>query len=277
MATKGQKRTRSGGGGEDVDPSSVPAIKRVASQAFSGSYYPAPFLDDSTILKDFVEEDPDRPMRIYADGVFDMFHSGHSKVLMQAKKAFPKTHLIVGVTNDADTMKYKGKTVMTEDERYEAVAHCRYVDEVVKDAPWQLTPEFLEKYKIDFVAHDDLPYISNDSSDIYDWVKKAGKFYATQRTEGISTSDVIARIIRDYDVYVSRNLARGYTREQLNVSFLRDKEMKMKAKFIEIKERAKDMFGRNGQIAQSFRKAISPPSSPTPLDNPPVLEKEVDE
>ena len=47
-------------------------------------------------------------------------------------------------------MKYKGKTVMTDKERYESVKHCRYVDEVVEDAPWVLTDEFLRKHRIDF-------------------------------------------------------------------------------------------------------------------------------
>lgn len=37
---------------------------------------------------------------------------------------------------------------MTEDERYDALTHCRYVDEVVRDAPWTLTAEFLKKHKV---------------------------------------------------------------------------------------------------------------------------------
>ena len=149
-------------------------------------------------------------VRVYADGVFDLFHYGHAKVLEQAKKAFPHTYLLVGVCNDRDTHKYKGPTVMTWEERCESVKHCKWVDEIVYDAPWKITDDFLKKYNIDFVAHDDIPYPLSTSSnqvceDVYADIKKQNKFYATQRTEDISTTDLIERILTCRDVFVTRN------------------------------------------------------------------------
>lgn len=113
--------------------------------------------------------------------------------LEQAKKAFPDTTLVVGVTSDEDTHKRKGLTVMSAKERAESVRHCKWVDEVIEDCPWIVTPEFLQANQLDYVAHDDLPYGADEGDDIYQPVKAAGMFLVTQRTEGVSTTGIITR------------------------------------------------------------------------------------
>ncbi|CAA6669584.1 unnamed protein product [Spirodela intermedia] len=172
----------------------------------------------------------EKAVRVYADGIYDVFHFGHARSLEQAKKLFPNTYLLVGCCNDEVTNRYKGKTVMNEAERYESLRHCRWVDEVVPDAPWVITQEFLEEHRIDYVAHDSLPYAdaSGAGKDVYEFVKAAGKFKETKRTEGISTSDIIMRILRDYNQYVMRNLARGYSRKDLGVSYVKEKQLRVK-------------------------------------------------
>ena len=169
--------------------------------------------------------------RLYADGIYDLFHYGHARSLEQAKKLFPDTHLIVGCCSDALTYDMKGDTVLSECERYESLRHCRWVDEIIEDAPWVVDEDFLNKHRIDFVVHDDLPY---PGGDIYEHVKKLGKFKATERTKGISTSNIITRIINNYNTYVSRNLHRGITAKDLGLTFIKEKEIKFKQLLDEI-------------------------------------------
>ncbi|KAK9332516.1 hypothetical protein V1520DRAFT_335096 [Lipomyces starkeyi] len=181
-----------------------------------------------------------RPVRIYADGVFDLFHLGHMRQLEQAKKALPEVYLICGIPNDDETHRQKGLTVLTDRQRAETLRHCRWVDEIIENAPWVVTPEFIEKHKIDYVAHDDIPYAgAGGTADIYQPIKESGKFLVTQRTEGISTSYIITKIIRDYDKYLIRNFSRGVTRQELNVSWLKKNELDFKRHIADFRDSLK--------------------------------------
>jgi choline-phosphate cytidylyltransferase len=167
--------------------------------------------------------------------------------LEQAKKAFPNTYLIVGVTGDRETHKRKGLTVLSGAERAETVRHCKWVDEVVEDCPWIVSPAFLEEHQIDYVAHDDLPYGADEGDDIYKPIKEAGKFLVTQRTEGVSTTGIITKIVRDYEKYIARQFKRGTSRQELNVSWLKKNELDLKRHVNELRDSIRNNWSTTGQ------------------------------
>jgi choline-phosphate cytidylyltransferase len=190
--------------------------------------------------------------------------------LEQAKTAFPNTYLMVGVTGDAETHKRKGLTVLTGAERAETVRHCRWVDEVVPNCPWIVTPEFLAEHKIDYVAHDDEPYGADEGDDIYAPIKKEGKFLVTQRTEGVSTTGIITKIVRDYEKYIARQLKRGTSRQELNVSWLKKNELDIKRHMQELRDSIKTNWSTAGgeigrDLRQFWQTAGSRPASPAPF------------
>lgn len=61
-------------------------------------------------------DNADKAIRVYADGVFDNFHLGHSNMLKQCKEAFPgkKVWVIAGVCSQADVLKRKGTPILMQ-------------------------------------------------------------------------------------------------------------------------------------------------------------------
>ncbi|CAN0454691.1 unnamed protein product, partial [Ectocarpus sp. 12 AP-2014] len=137
-----------------------------------------------------------REVRIWMDGAFDMMHYGHMNAFRQGKAL--GTHLVVGVNSDESIAKCKGPPVMNDQERLTAVEGCKFVDEVVPGVPYVMSPEYLEyvidKYRIDFVVHGDDPCIV-DGKDVYEAAKARGKYRSIPRTEGVSTTDIVGRML----------------------------------------------------------------------------------
>mmetsp|Transcript_3095 Transcript_3095/g.7268 ORF Transcript_3095/g.7268 Transcript_3095/m.7268 type:complete len:466 (+) Transcript_3095:92-1489(+) len=142
------------------------------------------------------ESDSTNEVRIFLDGAFDMMHYGHMNAFRLAKSL--GTHLVVGVNSDKSITSCKGKPLMNDDERLTMVSACKFVDEVVPDCPYIMNKEYLdyviEKYSIDYVVHGDDPCFV-DGKDVYAAAKAAGKFRTIPRTEGVSTTDIVGRML----------------------------------------------------------------------------------
>ena len=60
---------------------------------------------------------PEKKIRIYMEGCFDLMHSGHYNALRQAKQL--GDILVAGVVSDENVLKNKGPPILNEKERAE--------------------------------------------------------------------------------------------------------------------------------------------------------------
>lgn len=132
-----------------------------------------------------------KPVRVYVDMIADLFHYGHVEFLRQAKQLGDQ--LIVGICSDRDVRTYKKKPILSMEERMMSVAACKYVDEVLPNAPIKVTEEWIDEHGIDIVVHGD-DFNEEKMAYYYEVPIARNIFRTVPYTKGVSTSQLIKRI-----------------------------------------------------------------------------------
>ncbi|XP_028396837.1 ethanolamine-phosphate cytidylyltransferase-like isoform X2 [Dendronephthya gigantea] len=147
---------------------------------------------------------PERNMKvIYAQGVFDLFHSGHVDFLEKCKASVEDGFLVVGVLTDEEISRvYGGYPVTNTYERVLALLSCKFVDQVEIGVPYEITSQFLEDMKIEYVFHGMLWELPSDP---YKAVRDKNIFYQVDSGNDLTTSAIIERIINSREMYRERN------------------------------------------------------------------------
>ena len=72
------------------------------------------------------------------------------------------------------------------------MAACRYVDEVIPNAPWRIDASWIAQHHIDIVVHGD-DYSEKELDDYYRVPIEMGIFRTMPYSYGISTTEIILR------------------------------------------------------------------------------------
>jgi len=120
-------------------------------------------------------------------GTFDVLHIGHINILKRAKEHGER--LIVGVSSDALNFSKKQRNpYYSELDRKTIISSLDFVDDVFIEESLELKGEYIKKYKADILI------MGDDWKGRFDMFKNLCEVKYLPRTEGISTSEIIALI-----------------------------------------------------------------------------------
>lgn len=143
---------------------------------------------------------------VYTAGAFDLCHIGHVDFLEKAREM--GDFLVVGLLTDTVVNRYKGENhpIMNLQERVLSVLAIKYVSEVVIGAPYSVTQDLLDYFKVNLVVHGETDILPDeDGKDPYEVPKKLGIFQRIKSGSSITTSTITNRIIQNRLKYSKRN------------------------------------------------------------------------
>lgn len=130
------------------------------------------------------------PKTVITFGTFDLFHPAHINILYRAKLLAEGGRLVVGVSTDQLTFEKKQRyPIIDQEGRKKILRHLSMVDEVFDEESLDLKGEYIKRYQADVLVMGD------------DWRGKFDQYQAVcevvylPRTEGISTTDIIKKIL----------------------------------------------------------------------------------
>jgi cytidyltransferase-like protein len=128
---------------------------------------------------------------VLTDGVFDLLHANHVAFLEEARSFGDR--LVVGIVSDANARTYKRTPIVSERERLAVVEGLACVDEafIIDGALVAQTMEALIA-ALDISA---VVYAGASTPDFYGPAERAGIMHRIPYRDGVSSSDVIARIV----------------------------------------------------------------------------------
>lgn len=125
--------------------------------------------------------------RVITFGTFDVLHIGHVRILQRARAL--GDHLSVGVSTDALNWSKKQKSpVYSQFDRMEIVKAISGVDEVFFEHSLDLKGEYIKKFNADVLV------MGNDWEGRFDEFKALCEVVYLPRTDGISTTELLATI-----------------------------------------------------------------------------------
>uniref|UniRef100_A0A8B9L2V8 ethanolamine-phosphate cytidylyltransferase n=1 Tax=Astyanax mexicanus TaxID=7994 RepID=A0A8B9L2V8_ASTMX len=133
---------------------------------------------------------------IYVAGAFDLFHIGHVDFLETVFKQAERPYVIVGLHFDQEVNRYKGKNypIMNIHERTLSVLACR------------VSLSYIHTICVDMVCHGQTEvFPDKDGTDPYAEPKKRGIFRIINSRNGLTTDDIVQRIIENRLQFEARN------------------------------------------------------------------------
>lgn len=127
-------------------------------------------------------------MRVYLDGVFDMFHVGHLRAIQHCATL---GEVLIGVISDEDATAYKRCPTIAEDDRAAIVEALGCVHAVIRHPPLVMTAAFMAEHAIDLVVHGFADAADEAAqADLFRVPREMGKFRAIAYHHGISTTQI---------------------------------------------------------------------------------------